>query len=295
MNHPIVKKKKLNHLNYLIRVKAPQVAERFQAGQFVIIRMHEKGERIPLTVAEVNKKEETITLVFQVVGKSTLELSSMKAGEALLNVVGPLGNPTKIKKIGRVICVGGGTGIACIYPIIKAMGRAGNEVTSVIGAQTASLLILEDEIKKASHQTFVATDDGSRGYHGFVTDILKRLIHESTAKEIGEVILIGPAPMMKVGAEVTRPYGIKTLASLNTIMVDGTGMCGGCRVFVNGEMSLTCIDGPEFDAHEVNFDEVIRRLDMFKEKEKLALENYKKKEKNHENRWKKGSHEGTAF
>lgn len=295
MNHPIVEKKKLNDLNYLIRVKAPQVAERFQAGQFVIIRMHEKGERVPLTVAEVNKKEKTITLVFQVVGKSTLELSSLESGETLLNVVGPLGNPTEIKKIGRVICVGGGTGIACIYPIIKAMVQAGNEVISVIGAQTASLLILEEEIETVSHQTFVATDDGSKGHHGFVTDVLQGLIKEYGGKAVDEVILIGPAPMMKAGAEVTRPYGIQTYASLNTVMVDGTGMCGGCRVFVNGEMRLTCIDGPEFDAHEVNFDEVIRRLDMFKEKEKLALENYKKKDRHHENRWKKSSHEGTTF
>lgn len=275
MSHTIVQKKALSPENHLIEVMAPHVAERFEPGQFVIIRIHEHGERIPLTVADVNPEEGTITLIFQVVGKTTLELSTLTAGDALMNCVGPLGNPSEVKKFGRVICVGGGTGIACIYPIVKALANAGNEVVSIIGARTESLLILENELEKVSTEAHIATDDGSKGHHGFVTDVLRDLIkkHKKPA-EIDLVVVIGPPQMMKAAAEVTRPYKIKTVASLNTIMIDGTGMCGGCRIFVNGEMRLTCIDGPEFDAHKVNFDDVISRLAMFKEKETLALKHF---------------------
>ncbi len=276
MNHEIVKKIALSEEIYSIEIKAPHVSERFQPGQFVIIRIHEKGERIPLTVADIDKDKGTICLIFQVVGKTTMHLSSLKVGDTLLNVVGPLGNPTEIENFGRVICVGGGTGIACIYPIIKALAKAGNEVISVIGARTESLLIMEEEIKSAGVKLHIATDDGSKGHHGLVTEVLENLVKEYRPDKINRVLLIGPPVMMKAAAEVTRPFGIKTIASLNLIMIDGTGMCGVCRVFIDGNMKLTCIDGPEFDAHKVNFDEVISRLDMFKEKEEMAVKHYKR-------------------
>jgi ferredoxin--NADP+ reductase len=273
MIHTILKKKALSRENFLIEIAAPHVAERFSPGQFVILRLHEYGERIPLTVAEVNRKKSTITLIFQVVGKTTMELSRMKTGEAILNVVGPLGTPSEIEYFGRVICVGGGTGIACIYPIIKALGKAGNETISIIGARTQPLLLLEEEIKKASASIHVTTDDGSRGRKGFVTDVLEDLIKKhGRGREVDRVIAIGPPVMMKAVAETTRPYKIPTIASLNTIMIDGTGMCGGCRVFLEGEMKLACIDGPEFDAHLIDFDDVISRLEMFQEKEHQAME-----------------------
>lgn len=281
MSHSIVRKKTLSAENYLIEVMAPHVVERFEPGQFVIIRLHEPGERIPLTVADVDPKKGTIKLIFQAVGKTTLELSTLNPGDALMNCVGPLGNPSEIERFGRVICVGGGTGIACIYPIVKALARAGNEVISIIGARTESLLILEDEMAKESHEVYIATDDGSKGYHGFVTDVLKDVIEEGdkNPEEINRVIVIGPPQMMKAAAEATRRYKIKTIASLNTIMIDGTGMCGGCRVFIGGAMKLACVDGPEFDAHKVNFDDVISRLAMFKEKEELAMKHFCKVKK----------------
>lgn len=278
MIHKIVSKKKLNHDTYKIEIKAAHVAERFRAGQFVIIRIHDKGERIPLTVSSTDSKKGTITLIFQVVGKTTFELSTLNAGDSILNCVGPLGNPTEIKLFGRVICIGGGTGIACIYPIVKALVEAGNKVISILGARTDRMLILENEIKEISSKTYISTDDGSKGHHGFVTDVLKIILKENhTAKTINRILVIGPPQMMKAAAEVTRPYQIKTIASLNTIMIDGTGMCGCCRTYVNGEMKLACIDGPEFDAHKVDFDSVISRLSMFRQKEVLAYKDFKKR------------------
>jgi ferredoxin/flavodoxin---NADP+ reductase len=281
MSHEIIDKKKLSSDIFKIEIKAAHVAKKFKAGQFVIIRIHEKSERIPLTISSVNTQKETVTLVFQVVGKTTMELSTLKSGDSILNCIGPLGNPSEIKKFGRVICVGGGTGIACIYPIIKSLTQAGNEVISILGARTDKMLILESEIKNISHETYLSTDDGSKGYHGFVTDVLREVIEEKqTPENIDRIMVIGPTRMMKAAADVSRPYKIKTIASLNTIMVDGTGMCGGCRVYVNGEMKLACIDGPEFDAHQVDFDAVISRLSMFEEKEIQAYKDFKKK-KNH--------------
>ena len=283
MKHVILRKKELSRENFLIEVTAPNIAERFAPGQFVIIRIHDKGERIPLTVADVNRKNSSITLIFQVVGKTTRELSLIQEGDALLNVVGPLGNPTEIQNWGRVVCVGGGTGIACVYPIIKALSKAGNTVLSIIGARTKSLLLLEEEIQTVSTETFFTTDDGSKGEKGFVTDVLKKLIDQyDSGRGINRVFVIGPPVMMKAAAEVTRPFHIKTIASLNTIMIDGTGMCGGCRVFIDGEMKLTCIDGPEFDAHKVDFDDVIGRLDMFKSKETEAYACFLKKKGIHD-------------
>lgn len=280
MSHRIVRKQTLCPEIFLIEVEAAHVADRFEPGQFVILRLHELGERIPLTVADVDAGQGTVTLIFQAVGKTTMELSRLEAGDELLNCVGPLGNPTEIRGFGRVICVGGGTGIACIYPIVKALARAGNTVISIIGARTASGLILEEEISAWSTLTRISTDDGSRGHHGLVTDVLAEVLAKDPPYGgTKRVFVIGPPPMMRAAAEVTRPAMITTIASLNTIMVDGTGMCGCCRVFIDGKMKLACIDGPEFDAHKVDFDDVIRRLDMFRSKEKQAVKHYCRKVK----------------
>ncbi len=280
MSHRIIHKRMLNPEIFLIELDAFHVADRFQAGQFVIIRMHERSERIPLTVADVNVRAGSITLIFQVVGKSTLELSTWKEGDQILNCVGPLGNPTEIKRFGRVICVGGGTGIACIYPIVRALSQAGNTVTTIIGARTVSMLILEKELRDCSQNVLVATDDGSRGHKGFVTDVLQKVIDESSCFQgpgVDRVITIGPPAMMREAARVTKDKNITTIASLNTIMVDGTGMCGGCRAYIDGRMKLACIDGPEFDAHKIDFDDVISRLEMFKKKEIKAEQDYRRK------------------
>lgn len=278
MIHKIIDKKELCSGNYLIEVEAPNVAQRFQPGQFVIVRIDEKGERIPLTVADFNTQKGTITLIFQVVGKSTKQLGTLNVGDVVLDCVGPLGNPSEIKKFGRVICVGGGTGIACIYPLIRALADTGNEVISVIGARTTSLLILENEITALGSRTCVATDDGSKGHHGFVTDVLMNLLDEyRNSGGVDRVIAIGPPVMMKAVADITKPRQIKTIVSLNSVMLDGTGMCGSCRVFIDGEMKLACIDGPEFDAHKVNFEDLISRLEMFKEKESEAINYYSSK------------------
>jgi len=279
MKARIIERRQLCPEIYLYKIEAPHVAERFRPGQFVIIQTHEKGERIPLTVAEAQPEKGIISLVFQVVGKSTLHLSLLQKGQYLENCVGPLGNPSEIRRFGRVVCVGGGTGIACLWPILKALKAVGNEVLTIIGARTAERLILVEEIRQASSQVFITTDDGSQGEKGLVTDVLARWINSpagASSPAIDRVIAIGPAPMMKKVAEVTRLQRIKTIVSLNTIMVDGTGMCGSCRVFLGQTMKLACIDGPEFDAHRVNFDDVISRLEMFRQKEKLALETYRR-------------------
>jgi len=278
MRHKIIDKKDLCPGNYLIEIEAPNIAQRFEPGQFVIVRINEKGERIPLTVADFDIQKGTITLIFQVVGKSTMQLGTLNVGDAVLDCVGPLGKPSEIQKFGRVICVGGGTGIACIYPLIRVLADAGNEVISIIGARTASLLILENEITVLTSRIFVATDDGSKGHHGFVTDVLTKLLDEyRNSGGIDRVIAIGPPVMMRAVADITRPLHIKTIVSLNSIMLDGTGMCGSCRVFIDGEMKLACIDGPEFDAHKVNFEDLVSRLEMFKEKESEAMNHYSSK------------------
>jgi len=275
MTNEIIRKTDLSGANYLIEIIVPQIAQRFKPGQFVIIRIDEKGERIPLTVADFDSARGSITLIFQAIGKSTRRLATFKVGDAILDCVGPLGKPSKIEKFGRIICVGGGTGIACIYPLIKALTNAKNEVLSIIGARTADMLILEDEISQLSFRTCIATDDGSKGHHGFVTDVLIELLDEyKNSGGIQRIIAIGPPVMMKAVADITKPHNIKTIVSLNSIMLDGTGMCGSCRVFIDGEMKLTCIDGPEFDAHRVNFEDLISRLEMFKEKEFEALKYY---------------------
>jgi NAD(P)H-flavin reductase len=270
MNHSVVRKDKLGGDTYRFEIESSLVASRFRPGQFVIIRTTKKGERIPLTIAGVDPERGTVTLIVQALGKSTRELAKVSVGEAIEDCVGPLGNPSEIAKYGRVVCIGGGTGIACIFPIIKALADTGNDVISIIGARTGSLLFLEDEISTLSKEIHVTTDDGSKGLRGFVTDALNTVLKQYGEDGVQRVIAIGPPLMMKAVADATRPYSVKTVVSLNTIMVDGTGMCGACRVYVGGEMKFACIDGPEFDAHKVNFEDLISRLTMFEKKEKIA-------------------------
>ncbi len=257
----------------LNEISAPLIAEKAKPGQFVILRATENGERIPLTMAETNPKKGTITIIYQVVGKSTALFKTLKVGERYLDVVGPLGKPTDIEKVdGQVVCVGGGTGVAVLHPITRALKEIGNYVVAVIGARTKDMIILEDKMREASHELFVCTDDGSYGHHGFVTDVLKDLIEK---RDVRLVVAIGPVPMMKVACEITRPHKIKTIVSLNPIMVDGTGMCGCCRVSVGGEIKFACVDGPEFDGHLVDFDELSARLKSYIEQEKVSYEKFK--------------------
>jgi ferredoxin--NADP+ reductase len=238
-------------------IEAPFIARKRRAGNFVMVRLDNQGERIPLTLADSDPSSGTITLIVQAVGKTTKQLCAMKAGDAILDVVGPLGTPTPIAMHGTVVCVGGGVGTAELYPIARALKEAGNTVLSIVGARSHDLVILEPEMKAISDTLYVTTDDGSYGRKGFVTDQLKELL--DTVSGIGAVFAIGPLPMMKAVSMLTRPYNVHTLVSLNTIMVDGTGMCGGCRVTINGAMKFACVDGPEFDGHQVDFDELMMR------------------------------------
>jgi ferredoxin/flavodoxin---NADP+ reductase len=251
-------------------IEAPFIARKRQAGNFVMIRIAAGGERIPLTIADSDA--ETITLIVQAVGKTTKELCSMKAGDMLLDVVGPLGNPTPIHRHGTVVCIGGGVGTAELYPIAKALRDAGNKVMTIIGGRSRELVILEEEMRACSDHVFITTDDGSYCRKGIVTDPLKEIL--DSGKTIGAVFAIGPLPMMKAVANVTRPYNVHTLVSLNTIMVDGTGMCGGCRVTVDHQMKFACVDGPEFDAHQVDFDELMMRNRTYVDLERLSDEKH---------------------
>jgi ferredoxin/flavodoxin---NADP+ reductase len=250
-------------------IEAPFIARKRKAGNFVMIRIDDHGERIPLTIADGDPVKGTITLIVQAIGKTTKVLCSKNEGEHILDVVGPLGNPTPIEHIGHVVCVGGGVGTAELYPIARALRDAGNTVTSIVGARSQDLVILEAEMRAISHSTYVTTDDGSYGKRGFVTDQLKEILDNGDA--VGAVFAIGPLPMMKAVSDLTRSYNVHTLVSLNTIMVDGTGMCGGCRVSIGGEMKFACVDGPEFDGHKVDFTELMMRnrtyVDMERESE----------------------------
>jgi len=248
-------------------VKAPLVARKAKPGEFIILRVDEQGERIPLTIADFDAVAETITIIFQEVGAGTKALGRLQAGESILDFVGPLGNPTHVeKKTGAVICVGGGIGVAPIFPIARGMKEAGNKVISIVGARNHDLLILEKEMRSASTELRITTDDGSYERKGFVTDVLKELIEKG--EPIAEVIAIGPVVMMRAVAELTRPYGIKTIASLNPIMVDGTGMCGGCRVSIGDATKFACVDGPEFDAHLIDFAGLMARQKTYVDMEK---------------------------
>jgi ferredoxin--NADP+ reductase len=251
-------------------VHAPQVARSRRAGQFVIVRPREDSERIPLTIAD--GEAETITLVVQEVGKTTAVMADMKAGECLADVCGPLGSPTRIEKVGTIAVVGGGIGIAPSHPIAQAHKSFGNHVIAILGARTRELLIMEEEMRRASHEIVIVTDDGSYGDKGFVTTALQKLL--DLGRKIDEVVAVGPAIMMKMVAALTRGPHIRTLVSLNTIMIDGTGMCGGCRVSVGGQTKFVCVDGPEFDGHQVDFDLMMRRQSMYLEQERRSYEDY---------------------
>ena len=264
----IVEKDDLSSTISRFRIEAPFIARKRKAGNFIMVRLHEGGERIPLTTADSNPSEGTITIIVQAVGKTTKELCTMKAGGFVLDVVGPLGNPTPIENYGTVTCVGGGVGTAELYPIAKALKDAGNIVHTIIGARSRDLVILENEMREVSTALYVTTDDGSYARKGFVTDQLKDVLEAPHL--IKAVYAIGPLPMMKAVANLTRPYGVHTLVSLNTIMVDGTGMCGGCRVSVNGQMRFACVDGPEFDGHKVDFDELMMRNRTYVDLEKIS-------------------------
>lgn len=272
----IVEKKMIAKDVFLKRLKAPYIAKKRKAGQFLILRIDENGERIPLTIVDSNPLEETVTIIYQVVGKTTRELSALEVGYELIDVVGPLGRPTHIEKLGTVACIGGGIGNAPLLPIAKALKKEGNKMISVIGARTKDLLILEEEVTEISDEIIVTTDDGSYAKKGFVTDALKEVIDRGEKLDL--VLAIGPIPMMRAVSEVTKPYGIKTYVSLNPIMVDGTGMCGACRVTVNGKTRFVCVDGPEFDGHEVDFLELAKRNRAFIEQERIAEEAYAEKE-----------------
>jgi len=266
----IAEKKQLSHTVSLLKIKAPQIAKKRKAGQFIIIRINEHGERIPLTIVDSDAEEGTISIISQEVGKTTAMLGELEKGDSIMDVVGPLGKPTHIENFGTAVCVGGGIGTAPVYPIAKALKAAGNKVISIIGARTKKILILEDEMKQTSDELYVTTDDGSYGHHGFVTQILQKFIDEN--RKIDIVVGIGPIPMMKAVCNVTRAHKIHTMVSLNPIMVDGTGMCGSCRVTIGGRNQFVCIDGPEFDGHEVDFDELIRRNRTYLKEEKMAME-----------------------
>ncbi|MCL7474724.1 MAG: sulfide/dihydroorotate dehydrogenase-like FAD/NAD-binding protein [Methanosarcinales archaeon] len=253
-------------------IDAPKIARKAMPGQFVILRIDEPGERIPLTIADFDRDKGTVTTIFMEVGKTTKQLSTMNAGDSLQDFVGPLGNPSEIEPSDTVICVGGGVGVAPIYPIARAHKAIGNKVISIIGARSAQLLLWEDKMKDVSDELYITTDDGTKGHHGFVTDVLKKLLEGD--EPVSKVISIGPAIMMRTVAGVTHPFGVKTIVSLNSIMVDGTGMCGACRVLVGGETKFACVDGPEFNAHEVDFTLLMNRLMMYRDEEKRALEKY---------------------
>ena len=266
----IVSKRPMAPTVTLMEVEAPRVARKVQAGQFVMIRVDESGERIPLTVADKDPDKGTITLVFQAVGYTTRSLAGLEVGQALADVLGPLGKATEVKKYGRVVCVAGGVGIAFIYPEIKAFAEAGNEVISILGARSAELLFYVQEIEALSKEVHIATDDGSLGHHGLVTDVLRELVEGG--EKYDYCIAIGPIPMMKATTALTKEFDLPTLVSLDPIMVDGTGMCGGCRVTVGGEVKFACVDGPDFDGHLVDFDELAQRKRAFAEEEQCLLQ-----------------------
>lgn len=251
-------------------IKAPYIAKKRKAGNFVMLRIIENGERIPITIVDSDLSAGTITLIVQAIGKTTKLLATKKVGEAILDVVGPLGVPTPIEFHGDVVCIGGGVGTAEVYPIARALKDAGNTIYSIVGARSKDLIILENEMSKLSKQSYVTTDDGSYGRKGIVTDQLKDILDSN--KNIKAVYAIGPLPMMKAVSNLTKTYGVKTLVSLNAIMVDGTGMCGGCRVSIGGQMKFACVDGPEFDAHLVDFDELIMRNRTYIDLEKISDE-----------------------
>lgn len=264
----IIEKRQLSDTITKLVIESPLVAKKRKAGNFVMIRVKEDGERIPITIADSDVEKGTVTIIVQAIGKTTKMLCSLNEGDSVLDFVGPLGEPTPIHNYGTVVCIGGGVGTAEVYPIAKALRDAGNEVIGIIGARSKDLIILEKEMGEVCNKLYITTDDGSYSRKGFVSDQLLDLVNNGT--KIDGVYAIGPIPMMKVCANVTKPFGIKTYVSLNPIMIDGTGMCGGCRVTVGGKMKFACVDGPEFDAHEVDFEELIMRNRTYAALEKIS-------------------------
>ncbi|MGB8886027.1 MAG: sulfide/dihydroorotate dehydrogenase-like FAD/NAD-binding protein [Candidatus Korobacteraceae bacterium] len=253
----------------LFVIKAPRIAKKQKPGQFVIVRLDDCGERVPLTIADADPQAGTVTIVVQAIGKTTMLLSMLETGDAILDVVGPLGKPSEIENFGTTVVVSGSVGTAMAYPTARELKRAGNKVISIVGARSKDLLVLEDEVRAVSDETYVVTDDGSYGDKGLVTDKLKELV---AAGKVDYVLAVGPVPMMRAVANLTAPNKIKTMVSLNSIMVDGTGMCGGCRVLVNNSSQFACVDGPEFDATQVNFEVLMQRNNMYREQERASID-----------------------
>ncbi len=257
---------------YSNEIEAPQIAKKARPGQFVIVKANETGERIPLTMADVDKEKGTITIIYMIIGKSTRLFSDLEVGDFYQDVVGPLGAPTHIDKHeGKVVCIGGGTGTAVLHPITRGNYVKGNNVVTILGARSQKYLILEDKMNEISHELKVCTDDGSKGHHGFVTDVLKELLQEGG---VSQVIAIGPVPMMKFVSKMTKEYDVPTVVSLNPIMIDGTGMCGGCRVTIGNKTKFACVDGPEFDGHQVDYDSLMRRLGAYVSEEQCSDNEY---------------------
>jgi ferredoxin--NADP+ reductase len=266
----ILTKEQLSPEVFRVWVEAPLIAEARRPGQFVIVQVHDDGERVPLTIADADPARGAIMLIFQAVGRSTHLLAGLEAGDAIAHLVGPLGRPTHIERFGTVVCVGGGIGAAPLYPIAQGMKQAGNRLIVIVGARNRGLVILEDEMRSIADELIVCTDDGSCGRKALVTEPLKEVCERAPKPDLA--VAIGPPVMMKFCARTAQPYGVPILVSLNTIMIDGTGMCGGCRVTVGGKTKFVCVDGPEFDGHAVDFDGMIRRLSAYKRQEEQAHE-----------------------
>ncbi|HKM39802.1 MAG TPA: sulfide/dihydroorotate dehydrogenase-like FAD/NAD-binding protein [bacterium] len=267
--YPIVHKQPLSAMIHLVSFLAPDVAAKAKAGQFIILKIDEEGERVPLTIADYDRGNGTVTCIFQEVGYTTKQLACLQEGDTVSTFAGPLGQPTEIKPYGTVVLVGGGVGVAPIFPIARSLKEAGNIVISIIGARTKEILFWEDRLQQYSDRLLVSTDDGSYGHKGFVTDLLKQLLDQEPV--IDRVWAIGPTIMMRFVAETTKPYRVPTIVSMNPIMVDGTGMCGSCRVSVGGEIKFACVDGPEFDGHKIDWDLALRRMATYQDKEQEAL------------------------
>jgi len=272
--YEIVDTRKLAEGIHLLEIQAPLIAAHARAGQFVMVMTDESGERIPLTMADWDTRRGTVTIIALEAGKTTMKLGTLKKGDRLRSIVGPLGTETHTQGLGNVVCVGGGIGIALMYPIVKAMKQAGNYVISIMGARNRDLLILEKEISDWSDEVIICTDDGSKGVHAFTPDMLKKLLDEK--RKIDAVYAVGPVIMMKIISDLTRPYGIHTIVSLNPIMVDGTGMCGSCRVEIDGHTKFGCVDGPDFDGHRVDFNLLNARNRRYLEEEKAAAEKFRR-------------------
>jgi ferredoxin--NADP+ reductase len=270
--YEVVKSEKLTPDVIKLEISAPHIAKKAKAGQFIMVTPDEHGERIPLTMADFSPQKGTITIAALEVGKTTKQLGKLKAGDKVFSLVGPLGLPTELHKFGNVVAIGGGIGLALMYPVVRALKEAGNHTTNIIGARNEKLLMYESEIKSVSDEFFVCTDDGSKGHHGFVSDILKKLIAEN--KKIDMVYAVGPIIMMKVIASITKPHNIHTIVSLNPIMVDGTGMCGSCRVIIDGKTKFGCVDGPEFDGHKVDFENLTARNKRYIPEEQISLKRF---------------------